>query len=322
MTTALQIAMIAGALVGLGLSMLVWRFRPAQVDLATALDRLSPDRSLSAQDEGAVEVGAAEGDARDKLGRWAMRTLPLDSLGAPPYRELALMRIPVHRFYGEKVLFALVGALLPALLLLFLGNFGFGLPWIITPIGSIAGAIGMFFLPDYNVKDDAKAARKEFGRALASYIDLVALERNSGSGPRQAMEIAANIGDSWVFRRLAEELSRSRWSGLPPWDALRKLSDELGLPELADLADIMRLSGEEGAQVYPAPIKGTAIPPFVKVRACIDESGTHLVNASGTKVKGSGGKGPRPVSFHVLNRSWPNTDTWRIAWQEDIKGSC
>lgn len=250
MTTALQIAMIAGALVGLGLSMLVWRFRPAQADLATALDRLSPDRSLSAHDEGPVEAGAAEGDARDKLGRWAMRTLPLDSLGAPPYRELALMRIPVHRFYGEKVLFALVGALLPAMLLLFLGNFGFGLPWIITPIGSIAGAIGMFFLPDYNVKDDAKAARKEFGRALASYIDLVALERNSGSGPRQAMEIAANIGDSWVFRRLAEELSRSRWSGLPPWDALRKLSDELGLPELADLADIMRLSGEEGAQVY------------------------------------------------------------------------
>ena len=72
----------------------------------------------------------------------------------------------------------------------------------------------------------------------------------------------------------------------------------------------------------PAPIKGTAIPPFVKVRACIDESGTHLVNASGTKIKGSEGKGPRPVSFHVLNRSWPNTDTWRIAWQEDIKGSC
>ena len=65
-------------------------------------------------------------------------------------------------------------------------------PWLDVPFGE---------------KDDAKAARKEFGRALASYIDLVALERNSGSGPRQAMEIAANIGDSWVFRRLAEELS-------------------------------------------------------------------------------------------------------------------
>lgn len=250
MTTTLQVALLAGALVGLGLAMLIWRIRPAQVDLETALDRLSPDRSLGRGGTVDDDSRTAEGDSRDRLGQWAMRTLPLDSLGSPPYRELALMRVPVHRFYGEKVLFAMVGALLAGLLLVFLGNFGLGLPWFVTPLGCLAGAAAMFFLPDYNIKDDAKAARKEFGRALASYIDLVALERNSGSGPRQAMEIAANIGDSWVFRRLAEELSRSRWSGLPPWDALRKLSDELGLPELADLADIMRLSGEEGAQVY------------------------------------------------------------------------
>ena len=64
------------------------------------------------------------------------------------------------------------------------------------------------------------------------------------------MEAAAEVGDSWVFTRLGEELTRSRWSGLPPWDALHALADELGLPELDDFADIMRLSGEEGASVY------------------------------------------------------------------------
>lgn len=93
-------------------------------------------------------------------------------------------------------------------------------------------------------------ARLEFTRALGAYIDLVALERNNGSGVRQAMEAAAGISDSWVFTRLAKELTRSRWSGLPPWDALHALADELGLPELDDFADIMRLSGEEGASVY------------------------------------------------------------------------
>lgn len=250
MTTSLQIALLAGGLIGLGLSLLAWRVRPAQVDLATALERLSPDRSLGRAPTEGPREGGAEPDARDRLGRWVMRALPLDSLGAPPYRELALMRVPVHRFYGEKALFALLGAFLPFVLLLVARFVGFGVPWFYGVVGAVIGGGLMFFLPDYNITDDAKAARKEFGRALASYIDLVALERNSGSGPRQAMEIAANIGDSWVFRRLAEELSRSRWSGLPPWDALRRLSDELGLPELADLADIMRLSGEEGAQVY------------------------------------------------------------------------
>ena len=63
------------------------------------------------------------------------------------------------------------------------------------------------------------------------------------------MELAAEVGDSWVFHRIGEELARSRWSGLAPWDALTALSDELGLPELDDLADIMRLS-KEGSRVY------------------------------------------------------------------------
>jgi Flp pilus assembly protein TadB len=108
----------------------------------------------------------------------------------------------------------------------------------------------MFFLPNYNAVDDARKARLEFARALGAYIDLVALERHNGSGVRQAMEAAAEVGDSWVFTRLSEELTRSRWSGQPPWDALHALADELGLPELDDFADIMRLSGEEGASVY------------------------------------------------------------------------
>lgn len=247
MTGTLQLALLAGALIGLGISLLVWRSRPVHVDLASAMERLSPDRSLASRSS---SVTAVDGDTKDKLGGWAMRTLPLDSLGAPPYRELALLRIPVHRFYGEKVLFALVGLVVPFVLGFFLRLVGTAIPWFLIAVAALALAAVMFFLPDYNARDEAAKARKEFGRALASYIDLVALERNSGSGPRQAMEVAANIGDSWVFRRLAEELARSRWSGMPPWEALRRLSDELGLPELADLADIMRLSGEEGAQVY------------------------------------------------------------------------
>jgi Flp pilus assembly protein TadB len=111
-------------------------------------------------------------------------------------------------------------------------------------------AIALSFLPDYNVRTDAAAARTEFSRALGAYVDLVALERNAGSGARQAMEKAAEVGDSWVFRRLAEELGKSRWSGVPPWDSLTSLSEELGLAELAELSDIMRMSGEEGAAVY------------------------------------------------------------------------
>ena len=179
-----------------------------------------------------------------------MKVLPTGVWGRTPTRELAILRKPLSRFYGEKIMFALLGLAIPPLLTGFFTLLGATLPFVIPVIATLGFAAVMFFLPDYNVRDDAKKARAEFSRALGAYIDLVALERNNGSGPRQAMEAAAAVGDSWVFRRLSEELARTRWSGLTPWEALRALGDELGLPELDDLADIMRLSGEEGAQVY------------------------------------------------------------------------
>jgi Flp pilus assembly protein TadB len=184
------------------------------------------------------------------LGVWAMKALPAAMWVRTPTRELAVLRIPLARFYGDKLTFAALGLVIPPLLAFFFDLIGLGLPLAVPAIASLGLATLMFFLPNYNAVDDARKARLEFSRALGAYIDLVALERNNGSGVRQAMEAAAVVGDSWVFRRLSEELNRSRWSGQPPWDALHALAEELGLPELDDFADIMRLSGEEGASVY------------------------------------------------------------------------
>ncbi|MER7070664.1 type II secretion system F family protein [Terrabacter sp. NPDC000476] len=248
MPTGLQLAILAGGLVGLGVALIVWRLTPADPDLGDALKRLSPNRTRSQGD--LDRAGAGAGDTRERLGVWAMKTLPAGAWGSVPVKELAILRIPVSRFYGEKLMFAGLGLLAPPLLATFFTLMRLPVPVVIPVIGSLGAAGVCFFLPDYNTRDDAKKARAEFARALGAYIDLVALERNSGAGPRQAMEAAADVGDSWVFRRLGEELARTRWSGLTPWDALRNLADELGLPELQDLADIMRLSGEEGAQIY------------------------------------------------------------------------
>ena len=246
MITGLQIALVAGALIGLGVALLLWRLVPAQPDLVDALERLSPEYARRAP--AAVQVSVQ--DSRERLGQWAMKTLPGAAFSTTPARELAILRIPLSRFYGEKVLYALLGLLIPPLLTGFFAIIGLHLPFVIPVVATIALAVLMWFLPDYNARDEAKKARSEFSRSLGTYIDLVALERNSGSGSRQAMEVAAEVGDSWVFRRLSEELARSRWSGEAPWDALRALADELGLPELDELADIVRLSGEEGTQIY------------------------------------------------------------------------
>lgn len=241
----LLLSLLAGALVGLGLALLLVRSLPAQPDALATLERINPE-----QRNDQLVIASKDADVRDVLGSWALRKTALPGLGPVPTKELALLQIPLYRFFGEKIMYGLIGLILPSILTVVLWIGGLSLPFAIPVLASLVLAAVMFFLPDYNVRDDAAAARKDFSRALASYIDLVALERNSGSGPRQAMEIAASVGDSWVFKRLADELARSRWSGQPPWDALRTLADELSLPELADLSDIMRLSGQEGAQVY------------------------------------------------------------------------
>ncbi|WP_193599408.1 type II secretion system F family protein [Microbacterium sp. YJN-G] len=244
MTTGLQLALLAGAMVGLGLVLLTARVMPAEPDLADALRRLTPTRAPREDTSGSAAAG------KERIGVWAIRALPPGVWVRTPTRELALLRVPLARFYGDKIVFAFLGLLIPPLLAAFLEFLDLGLPVTIPAFASLGLALVMFFLPNYNAIDDAKKARLEFTRALGAYIELVALERNNGSGVRQAMEAAAEIGDSWVFQRLNEELTRSRWSGLPPWEALHTLADELGLPELDDFADIMRLSGEEGASVY------------------------------------------------------------------------
>jgi Flp pilus assembly protein TadB len=243
--TGLQLALLGGVLMAAGLVLLVSRLAPARPDLADALDRLSPDPHRPQAAVGVEGVSAA-----DRVGRWGVRLFPALVWGRAPVQQLSLLRISTVRFYGEKLLFALIGLVMVPVLSVLLAVLGWRLPIAVPVLVTVGLAAGMFFLPDYNVRDDAKRARTEFARALGAYADLVALERNAGSGPRQALEVAAAVGDSWVFRRIREELAFSSWSGEQPWQALRRMSEELGVPELGDLADIVRLSGEEGAQIY------------------------------------------------------------------------
>lgn len=246
MTTGLQFALLGGALLGLGVALLLWRFVPAEPDLADVVQRYSPEGTKARV---VAHATLSVTGTPDRIGVWAMKRFPAGWWGRTPTKELALLRIPVHRHYGKKVLYAVAGLLIPPALTYFFTVLGWTIPFVIPAAGSLVMAIVLFFMPDMDVRTDARHARAEFGRALGAYTDLVALERLGGSGARQAMELAADVGDSWVFRRIGEELARSRWSGQAPWDSLHTLSDELGLPELDDLADIMRLS-KEGSQVY------------------------------------------------------------------------
>lgn len=243
---ALQLCILAGLMISAGLLTIGWYFAPAHPDLADAFTRIAPATGARQQSANPDE----RPELADRLGLWGMRRLPDRLWGGTPRRDLAILGRTTHRFYGEKLLFALiVAAAVPVLAAIF--SVTWPVPAPVTAAAAVVGALFGWLVPNGNVATAAAEARLEFNRALGSYVDLVALERSAGgSAARQALENAAEIGDTWPFRRIRDELARSRFSGEPPWEAMHQLADELGLPTLDDVADIMRLAGAEGTQVY------------------------------------------------------------------------
>lgn len=241
--TALQLWMLAGVLGMAGVACLVWYLAPAEPDLADVVGRLSP-------------TAAVRGDGRadhaltltDRVGLWMVGRAPSGWLKVP-VQDLALLGRPIHVFYAEKLLVVVVAAIaIPvatsALLLV-------GVPVYVPVVLTAVGAFLAWFWPNQALRENAAQARAEFTAALGAYVDLVALERKAGgSGIRQALENAAQVGDSWPFRRISDALTRSRFAGVGAWDALSELATELNLPELDEFADLMRLAGEESAQIY------------------------------------------------------------------------
>ncbi len=244
--TGLQAALLAGLAVGGGVSLVLWALVRAQPDLGDVLARLSPvSRKVVAP------VGPqAEPGTQERVGIWAERTLPSAVLGTVPAQDLAVLGRSASWFYGKKVAYAMMGLALPAGLAAAAAVAGFALPFAVPVVVSLALAVAAWFAPSLDVAKAARSARNECARALTAFVELCALERASGAGAAQAMTKAAQIGDSWLFVRIREELARAAYDRTAPWDSLDGLAHQLGLPELSEIADILRLAGDENARAY------------------------------------------------------------------------
>lgn len=236
----MPLAVLPGVLLGFAIITLIAGLVPARPELRAALSRLSA-ASRPAEPPGPARLL--------RFGEWIRHHAPALSAPHSIERDLALMGRPPAVFYRDKGLLALGGLLVPLLASL-LGALT-GLMPTAPPAGlGIGLAILLWFLPDRRLRRQAIAAREDAARAVALYLELVAAERKRGAPAAQALHSAAAIGTSWLFARVREELIRARLAGTTPWTALTGLAEHIGVPELADVAKIIRLSGEEGASVY------------------------------------------------------------------------
>ncbi|MEU6175868.1 type II secretion system F family protein [Streptantibioticus parmotrematis] len=239
------VGLLCGAGAGIGVALIVRELAPARPDLSDALRRLDPDRTPPPPPAGTLPAGPAA--LPDRVGE-RLLSLVGDSVRLPR-RDLDLLRITAAQHLGKKAMWAAAGLLFPQMLQILLALAGARLPFAIPGIASLAFAGLLWIHPTSEVKQHAKAARREFRYAVASYLERVELARAARSGAPQALSQAAAVGDSWTFQRLRTRLEQAQLSGVSAWEALRQLADELGVPELARPAETLALAGEDGASV-------------------------------------------------------------------------
>lgn len=185
----------------------------------------------------------------DRLGTWLQARLRRP-VSATTLRRLRLAGTSVERHFTYKAVGLLVGAIVP----LFLAAFAamvLGLGFAAIGFLAVPGAALGFFWPDLALASNEAAAVEDATEALLTYFDLVTLERLANRSGPQALRAAAAVSDITVFVAIREALERARLEQRPPYPELKQLAADLGLPALADVADVMSLD-EAGASLAGA----------------------------------------------------------------------
>jgi len=181
----------------------------------------------------------------ERVGAWlyCRARLPLPAATA---RVLMLQGRSIGDYFVNKLVLAVAGLSMPALI-----------AWALRPLtgpvgalpvgaGLVAGIVGWLW-PDLQLRNQSSRMRADAQEALNTFFDLVTLERLANLSATQALEAAAQLSDVPVFQRIRAALERARLEQRPPWLDLRQLSADLDLPQIADIADIMRLDDQGAA---------------------------------------------------------------------------
>ncbi len=180
----------------------------------------------------------------ERLGRWAAGFI---GTTANTRRLLDLSGRSTSEFVADKVVLALVGAALPAIVTsvwFWLFHTSLWLPAVSAVVGAIAG----FFTPNLLLRRTSKRTQQLANESLFTLFDLVILERLANQSVTQAMTSAAALSQAPLFRHVSAALDRARLEQRPPYGELQQLAVELDLPQLGDLVDVIRLE-EHGASL-------------------------------------------------------------------------
>ncbi len=236
----ISLVLLSGMLLAGGLRCLVIAFARSIPRLEAALEMMGGDGTETLHPS---DVGPISGQS-ERLGAFLYRVVPIP-LSNGQRGALRLQDKWIPEFYADKAVMAIIGALLPGLVGAAFAYLTGHLSVIPALAAVVGGAIG-FFVPDLALRRTTARVQSGATEALLVYIDLVTLERLTNASATQALQNAAALSDVPLFVQIRTALERAQLEQQSPYAELRRLSDQIKLPELSDIADVMQLD-ETGA---------------------------------------------------------------------------
>ncbi|MGI5165092.1 type II secretion system F family protein [Spirillospora sp. CA-253888] len=246
-------AMLAGAVLGLGLYVLVRALFPARPGLSARLAAFDAARRRDVEAAQAQRLSPRlerVGGMRAKVGRqlvlfcesrgWQMQSIRAD---------LAITDRSLEAFLATKFMLPAAAVLFIPVLAGYFALIGIGssgqLPvWVCGVF-----ALVFFVLPDFQLRQEAAGRRQDFRHVVGAFLDLVSMNLAGGRGVPEALMTASGVGEGWAMLRIREALANARITGQTPWQALGRLGEEIDIAELRDLAGALALVSDDGAQI-------------------------------------------------------------------------
>jgi|SRR5882757_255668 len=242
--------LVGGAVIGLGLLLLVLSLRPSRPSLAATLTQLDIGRDINAEQISALSINEGISAWQRSLGTRLVTLLNARGIRIGSVRsDLAVMGRSMEGFLATSVILAVGGLVFAPFLEGLLLVAGGGLPPLFVFVLTVAFVVLGATLPAATLRREAASRRRDFRHAVGSFLDLVAMNLAGGRGVPEALTAAADIGGGWPFARIRDTLAFARLQGLTPWAALGRLGEELQIEELRDLAAALTLVADDGAKI-------------------------------------------------------------------------
>lgn len=243
----MMLSIMAGAVAGLGILAVFRGLTSAPQSLETLEATLNRPSEWRYRPE-------PVGGPSERLGGWVVARLQRSDLSrhhrwSGVNSSLEVTGESADQVASKVVLAGAVGLLGPPLLSALSRPIGSTIPFGVAVVCGLVALPLCAVAPILALFGRAKERRRHFRGVVASFVDLVVLGLAGGVGIEGALLAASQVSSDWASQRMGRVLLRARDSGESPWNALGRLGQELGVPELEELSATLQLAGTEGARI-------------------------------------------------------------------------